>query len=179
MPYINQAGGSGLGAVVVSGAAAANKVLQASSATAASWVFPPGYEINYTQITSNANITDTSEATATALISPGAITFDGGPVLLHFFGWVAPPTFSASSSVILSLFEGATQITRLAFFHADVTSPQNTLTVSAFYRFTPTAASHTYKITGVVDNTTGTPAIIAGSGGTGGNPPAFVRFTKV
>jgi hypothetical protein len=158
---------------------AAGTVLgQASSLPA--WVYPPGFEINYTQITSSASITDTSEATATALISPGAITFDGGIVLVEFFTvLLACPTAAATNTSTVTLFEGSTQITRLATAKGIVTGAVNTPTVLAHYRFTPSSGSHTYKVCGFATSTTGTPAITAGAGGTGANPPAYVRFTKV
>lgn len=144
------------------------------------WQYPPGYEIGYTQITATANITDTAEATATALISPGALTFDGGLVLLEFFcSSVICPTQAVTNTTIITLFEGATEITRLANIRSDTTATTNRVPVCAKYRFTPTAASHTYKLCAFVTSTTGTPGLDAGSGGTNGNAPAFVRFTKV
>lgn len=178
MPFVNQPGNI-LSGVAVSGTAASGKVPVASSASAATWSFPPGFEINYTQITSNANVTDTAEATATALISPGAITFDGTAVLVSFFcGSVLLDTAAVGDQLVISLFEGATQITRLAVLNSLVTT-QHREPVFAQFRFTPTAASHTYIITAFTTSTTGTPTLAAGSGGTNGFPPAYVRFTKV
>lgn len=141
-----------------------------------------GSEINYTQITTTANVTDTSEATATALISPGAITFDGQPVLVQTFVTMILGTATNTTDLItVSLFEGATQITRLGVFtFQDLASSQQfQLSLTFLYRFTPTAGSHTYKVTAFTNSTTGTPRILAGSGGTAGYPPSFVRFTKV
>src|SRR5512146_13467 len=158
------------------------QVLTANSAatTGNDWEYPPGYEINYTEITSPANITDTSEATGTALISPGAVTFDGGPVLVSFFTMgILADTAAASDFATVTLFEGSTEITRLAQTQTLVTTATHSQTVTAHYRFTPSAGSHTYKVCGFVPSTTGTPRISAGAGGTNGNPPAFIRFTKV
>ena len=138
-----------------------------------------GTEINYTQITAPVNITDTAENTATALISPGAITFDGGPVMVEFFAVVQSDTNALGDNVIISLFEGATQITRLAVQRAEIITSADLHTMVGRYRFTPTAGSHTYKLTAFVPNTGGTPQLVAGNGGTNGNPPAFIRFTKV
>lgn len=138
-----------------------------------------GFEIGYTQITSNANITDTSEATATALITSAALTFDGAPVICEFFSArVQTDSNAIGDTTTITLFEGATQITRLAV--VDTTAAQlNVETVCARYRFTPTAAVHTYKVCAFVPSTTGTPSIGAGAGGTGALPPAYLRFTKV
>lgn len=138
-----------------------------------------GTEISYTQITSPAAITDTSEATATALISPGSITFDGSPVVCEFFGDVAADTGAASDLLIITLFEGSTQITRLGWLRTVVTAAASVGTMCCRYRFTPTAGAHTYKLCGFVASTSGSPQILAGSGGTAGHPPAYVRFTKV
>ena len=174
--WVSPAAGSGL----PGGGATSQVVGYGGSPGTGVWVYPPGFEIAYAQITTNANITDTNEATATSLISPGAVTFDGGPVLLTvFLPEVLAPTGAASNTVTFTLFEGSTEITRLGVLRALVVTTQNVEIVTMHYRFTPTAASHTYKLCAVVPNTTGTPAIVAGSGGTGGAPPAFMRFTKV
>jgi hypothetical protein len=136
----------------------------------------PGFTINYTQVTAGGNLTDTSEATATALISPGAVTFDGSQVLVTVF--VPMVTSPTAGNTTFTLFEGATQITRLGQLLAGSTvidgAPFN-----CQYQFTPTAGSHTYKVCCFVTSTTGTPAFSAGSGGTNGYPPAFIRFSKV
>lgn len=166
--------------VSVSGAAASGQVPVASSSSAGVWKYPPGFEINYTAITSNANVTDTSEDTATALISPGAITFDGSAVMVEFFcPAVLTDTAAAGDTVTVTLFEGATQITRLTQVKTVVTAAPDVVPVYARYRFTPSAASHTYIVCAFATSTTGTPKLQAGSGGTGGFPPAFIRFTKV
>lgn len=179
MPIVTVDGPVAVSGVVTTGTAAAGQVPVASSASAGAWAYPPGFEINYTQITSNANVTDTSEATATALISPAAITFDGTAVLVEFFcASVLTDTAAAGDQLIISLFEGSTQITRLAVLNSLVTS-QHREPVVGRYRFTPTAAAHTYKVTAFTTSTTGTPTLAAGSGGTAGMPPAFIRFTKV
>lgn len=183
MPSINQPASGGLGAVTLSGAAAAGKVVGASSASAASWVIPPGFEISYTQITSPANVTDTSEATATALISPGAITFDGAAVMVELYvpAVFTPTATSTNDIVTICLFEGATEITQLALIALanGTTAFQMFAPVTARYRFTPTAAAHTYKVTAFTNSVTGTPRLYCGAGGTGNPPPAFIRFTKV
>lgn len=149
---------------------------QVIGGTTPGYVYPPGFEINYTQITASVNITDTSESTATALISPGAITFDGTPVVAEFFtpDLVSP---SVAGFVVVSLFEGATQIGR--FCELSAGSTQANVPVLARFRFTPTAAAHTYKLTANANSVTGTPLIAAGSGGTAGFMPAYLRFTKV
>jgi hypothetical protein len=138
-----------------------------------------GTEWAYSQITAPVNVTSTNEASGTVILSPPAFTPDGGPVLVEFFcPYVNVPTAAIGNSVAVCLFEGSTQITRLAYTSDLNTSQQQVAALNAKYRFTPTAAAHTYTVTAFVPNTTGTPQIGAGGGGTGGYPPAFVRFTK-
>ncbi len=151
-----------------------------SVASAAAAVFPPGYEIGYTEITSSVNVASTTEASGTTIISPGALVFDGAPVLCHFFTpGLAWDTATQGDLLIVSLFEGGTQISRIALANTSITSVQAYLTVSGFLRFTPSAASHTYTITAFSTSGTGTPKVLAAAKGTGIYCPAFVRFTKV
>jgi len=134
-----------------------------------------GGEIGYTQITSPVNITSTTEASGTTILSPGALTFDGNPVIVEFFADVTIPN-GTNVSVRVCLFEGSTEITRLATIFLG--SGQMIVPCSTKYRFTPSAGSHTYTVTAFASSTSGTPAVGAGAGGTAGEPPAFVRFTK-
>lgn len=139
-----------------------------------------GHEFGYTQITSTVNVVSTTESSGTTIISPGAITFDGSPVICEFFGHLVSPN-TTSASLWICLFESSTQITRLGAIFVGSSSGNNQVESGLLfrYRFTPTAASHTYTITAFASSTTGTPKVEAGSGGTNGIPPAFVRFIKV
>lgn len=182
MPYVNQpAGSAAVSGVTVSGTAAAGDVPVATSSSAGSWAFPPGHEINYTAITAPVSVTDTSEATATALISPGAITFDGTAVLVEVFAPIQTPSAtSATDFVVVTLFEGATQITRFGTLALGVLTSGQQLQapIHSVFRFTPSAAAHTYKVCAFTNSVTGNPQILCGAGGTNGAPPAFVRFIK-
>jgi len=86
---------------------------------------------------------------------------------------------AAAATVTVCLFEASTQITRLAVFGLPSATLQAIFNSYARYRFTPTAGSHTYTVTAFANVTTGSPAVGAGSGGTNGYAPAFVRFTQV
>lgn len=138
-----------------------------------------GYEIGYAQVTANVNITDTAEATGTALITCGPFTYDGAPVMAEFFAPAVLPPNVISDAVIFSIFEGSTQLGRIAAFQNQVSGTSEANNVTGRYRFTPSAGSHTYLLCAFVAVTTGTPKIFAGSGGVGGYLPAFLRFTKV
>jgi hypothetical protein len=56
---------------------------------------------------------------------------------------------------------------------------QEQLCSNYFYRFTPSAGSHTYSFGATASSTTGTPQIGAGAGGGAVQAPAFLRILKV
>ena len=180
MPIISGGGSGGLPGVTVSGAAATSKALIATSSSAASWAYPPGFEIGYAQITATVSITDTSEATATALISSGALTFDGAAVYAEVYSAaVSSPSNAVGSTTWLTLFEGSTELCRLVQISCLVTGTSAVTQVASRFKLTPTAGSHTYKVCGFVGSVTGNPLLVAGAGGTGAIAPAFLRFVKV
>jgi len=138
-----------------------------------------GFEIGYDQITAPVNVASTTEATGTTIISCAAHTFDGAPVLLTvYFPYIENGT-AAAADVTVCLFEGATQLGRLGIFGPASGTLQEVCAFCAQYRFTPSAASHTYTITAFANTTTGTPQIGADVTGTGHYMPGFARFTKV
>lgn len=136
----------------------------------------PGTELGYDQITANVTVSATAEATGTLILTCAAHTFDGQPVIMEFF----TPYFyiNNTNTLIVNLFEGSTNLGRIASKQTNTGSGGgNADALLAHFRFTPTAGSHTYKITAFVNGNSGT--IGAGAGGTGVLVPAFVRFTKV
>lgn len=143
-------------------------------------VYATGQEIGYAQITSSANITDTSESTATPLISSGPLWFDGTPVIAEFFAQqVATDTAGTGDVVNVTLFEGLTEIGRLGTIKTIATAARSLNQMLCRYRFTPTTGYHAYAICAFATSTTGTPVITAGAGGTAAPVPAYLRFTKV
>lgn len=137
-----------------------------------------GSEVGYDQITNSVSIASTTEATGTTLITCGAHTFDGAAVFVDLFGYLQ--LSSVATGHTISLFEGATQIARLFELFIAAATNSDIFCVRAGFRFTPTAASHTYTITAFTNNSTGTQATFSGgAGGTGTLSPAYVRFTKV
>jgi hypothetical protein len=178
VPYINQAGGGGgLSGVTITGAAVSGDVPVASGATAGTWAFPPGHEFGYDQITAPVNIVSTTEATGTAIISCAAHTFDGAPVLAQFYTPELITGNLAGIVIAISLFEGATQIARLVV-QVTAAATISGFPADGYFRFTPTAASHTYTVTAFASNTGGGPAVGAEAAGTNNKVPAFMRFTK-
>ncbi len=145
---------------------------------AASATSGPGSEVGYDEITSNVNVASTTEASPTTIITCAAHTFDGSPVICEFYTPRIVTPSSASSFVIVSLWESTTQIGRLLLA---LTPAAANMQVGGTWqrRFTPSAGSHTYLIRAHASTTAGTPSINAGAGGTATDFPAFVRFTKV
>lgn len=178
MPIISGGtGGGAISGVVVTGTATAGQVPVASSAIAGTWANPPGFEFGYDQITSTVNITGTAENAATTVITCAAHTFDGGAVIATFCGVLKSPGQAAGDFILVGLFESTTIISRLAIMDTSVAVPF-TATITGSFRFTPTAASHSYTVQSWITDTVGTPAVVAGVGGSGVNSPAYVRFTK-
>ncbi len=143
-----------------------------------------GTEIGYDQITSNVSVTSTSESSGTTIITCSAYTFDGAAVIAEFFSpqVILPQATAAFVFLIVSLWESTTQIGRIAVLadnEGTGTLAAVASTLRSAYRFTPSAGSHTYVVKAHVSGTVGTPAVNAGSGGTGAIVPAFMRFTKV
>lgn len=136
----------------------------------------PGYEIGYDQITSPVAVTSGTEATGTTILTATAHTFDGAPVMVEFF---SPATYADSTTLTISLFEGATQIARLGRVQQDPTDgPDFSRAFVGRLRFTPSAGAHTYKVTGHRAGAEDC-GVAAGAGGAATDPPAFLRFTKV
>lgn len=185
MPIIISGGGGGSGkvsGVTVSGTAAAGQVPVASSPSAGAWAYPPGYQWDFKAATASVNIVGTSEASPTTLITGNGATFDGQPVLVTFYApAIATSAGAASDQVQISVWEGVAQLGRMAISRS-VVATAGSQVVQAFvghYIFTPTAAAHTYFITGNAPDTTGTPQMLAGAAGTATLVNAFMRITKI
>lgn len=172
----------GIGSVTISAIAdpGAGFVIGSSGGQAAA-VHPPGFEIGYDQITASVVIASTAEATGTVIIPGTAHTFDGATVMAEFWTPIVVGDQGAvGDRVVVSLFEGATQIGRFFVLRVEAITAAPTFPgPSGRLRFAPTAGPHTYSVTAFADSLTGTPAVSAGAGGTSVSLPAFLRFTKV
>lgn len=123
-------------------------------------------EIAYGQRTSDVNVTATSAAAATDLgITTGAATYDGTAVVVQFS---AAAVDRGTSSINIALYDGAS----LVVDRICQTNSANAIALNGFYRFTPSAGSHTYLVKGWVDGGTGT--VYAGTT----RVPAFCRVTR-
>ncbi len=151
---------------------------QVLGGTGPSYALPPGYEYSYNQITANVNITGTTEGAATTIITCSTVTFDGTPVVLSVYSPQIAFSTTSSSFVVINVWEGASHLGDLATARS-VSTTQQSFGFFAQFRFTPSAASHTYVIKAYATSTTGTPSFGAGTGGAGANLPAFARIQKV
>ncbi len=134
-----------------------------------------GTEIGYDQITSPVTVSSATEASGTTVITCAAHTFDGSPVMAHFFSpEVAPGT---GDLIVVCLFESTTEIGRIADVRAGSGVAAQQQVVNGWLRFTPSAGSHTYLVKAIRGGANG--VVSAGAGGTGAEVPAFIRFTKV
>lgn len=136
-----------------------------------------GHEYAYTEFTSNASITATTEGTADTVVTASAVTFDGSTVaMVQFFAPQVKPPSAATAAVVLWLYQDGSSIGALGTVE---TPAANVLEVPVWVarRLTPASGSRTYSIRASVGSGTGT--VVAGAGGAGANVPGFIRITKV
>lgn len=156
--------------------------LKAGAATLV-YALPPGHEYNYTEFTSPVTISATSEATANTIVAASAgIAFDGStPILVQLFAPFLTGSSTNGDNCILTIYDdtggGAASIGKPGQW----TNPAGAASerwgsVSSWYRFTPSAATHTlswraYRVTANF-------VFGAGAGGIGNSMPGFIRITK-
>jgi hypothetical protein len=168
---------SGNAAVTRLGVGATGQVL-GIVAGVLTWVYPPGYEIGYDQITSTINVASTTEGTPTAIIAGTAHTYENVGYHFEFFcpELIAPST--TGGTVTILLMQDGASIGRIAVGLNDITGGQTGWPTVGWRKFTPSAASHTFGVSAFCSATTGTPAVTAGAAGSGIVVPAFLRVTK-
>lgn len=144
---------------------------QGASASASANASP---EISYSEKVSAFTTTAVTEGTAVAVVDSVAATYDGSPVLVHFY---SPAVYHsvALAEVIFTLWEGASVKGIIGRVVSDAASDGDA--ASLWYRFTPSAASHTYTIK-AHGNVAGTCTVQAGAGGSGTFFQMFLRVTK-
>lgn len=140
------------------------------------WQLPPGHELDYVQITSNQNITATSEGASDTVLTGTSQAYDGTAVELEFFCPRVTLNAAATNGMIILLYDGGTVVGRLATIIATA-SVGHTIPVIGKRRFTPTAATHQY-IVKAYNLAAGTGTIVAGAGGTGVEFASYLRITK-
>src|SRR5439155_7616950 len=146
--------------------------------TTPGYLYPPGFEIAYDQITSGVNVVATAEGTPTAIIAGTAHTYENVPYVAEFFSASVTDSSAAAGTLTVLLIADGSSIGRIAVSDSVTVSTQIIQAITGKLRFTPTAAAHTYSVSAFASSTTGTPAVGAGAGGSGVLVPAFLRITK-
>lgn len=148
--------------------------------TTPAYVFPPGYEYDYVEITSSVNVTATTEGTATTVITGSSVAYDGSTVVyVEFYApFINPDSGAQDRAIIIVLYDGASSIGKLTVTQIVTASHQSYIGgILGARRLTPSNASHTYSIRAFV--TAGTGIVNVGAGGNGNYMPGFIRVRKV
>lgn len=137
-----------------------------------------GAELLYSQITANIAMNSNTAATAIAVINPGNVTYDGTPILIHFF----TPTVqinapNANNQILINLWDANTDLGYMVTVMNPVVTGYISTPVSCHRRLTPTPGLHNYNIRAWASPTIAG-LIAAGTGAANGYPPAFLRITK-
>lgn len=153
--------------------------LKSAGAADPTWSFPPGYELDYVEKTTNTSITATTEGTANTIITSSSITFDGAPVNMEFYtDGLTPAAVSTADITVVLRDDTAGTVLGVIAYHESQAATASYVPVLVRRRFTPAAGARVYSIRASVSTGTGT--VLGGAGGTGGtNMPAYLRFTKV
>lgn len=128
-------------------------------------------DLDYVQITGDVSVTATTSAGANTIVTGTSQAYDGTPIWVEF---VTAGLVTGTTSIILVLYDGATQLGRIA----NVTSGAGYyIPAHTRVKITPSVATHQYIIKGYVDGGSG--GVVAGSGASGTNYPSFIRVSKV
>ncbi len=142
-------------------------------------ILPADDELDYVETTSDTNITATTEAGATTVVSGSAITYDGStPVIIEFFSASVEIPATASASIVFCLYDGSSSIGLIDQFRHQNSASLSRRSVVGRRRLTPSAASHTYSIRAFMSSAI-TGIVYGGSGGSGNYVPAYIRITRV
>lgn len=138
--------------------------------------YPPGYEFDYVEITSNVSITG-NDGSPDTLITGNSVTLDGGTVLIEIYTPVAIPQATANAAMRVWVYVDGTQAGK-----AELLTPVTTQAMRAPLLFRKritglSAGSHQFIAKG--STTSGTATFGAGAGTTTAFLPAFIRVTKV
>lgn len=134
-----------------------------------SWSRPPGYKLDYAQITAQVGpIGATTEGTAVAVVTGNSVAYDGSQVKVEFW---CPGITSGAGSVTFVVLRDTTVVGHFAAMPGSASGA-----VSGVVFDTPSAANHIYKVSCYVN--VNNCWVEAGAGGSGNFLPAFLRVTK-
>jgi hypothetical protein len=132
-------------------------------------------QVNYTEFTSNVNVTATTVGTANQIVSSGAHTYEAVP---HRISFQCSAVQSIGADVRLILRDSTTVLGTLTILNSGASSTPIFLQRIV----TPTAASHTYNVAAWL-SAADTVAFVAGTGGTAGDGttflPGFIEIVRI
>lgn len=153
---------------------AAGTVPTAGASTLA-YAYPPGYEFNYVETTTEVTLTGTSEGTANTVVASGSVAYDGSTIII--VEYFCPRSYSQDSSGnVFLLYEDSTVLGRLGLTIA-ATAASFDVPVLTRRRVTPSSGSHTYTMKAY--STAADGVLYHGSGGSSAQLPGYIRITKV
>ena len=161
-------------------AGAAGTVLR-SAGTGASetFAYPPAYEFDYVQKTSNTTISASSEGTANTIVTGASVIYDGATtVMVKFFTPQIQLPSTTGATLLIGIWDNGTVLGYLTAPTAINASNDVYGGFEGEARFTPTNAAHQYSIRAYI--TAGASGLISGgAGGAGTFFPCFMRVVKV
>ena len=132
-----------------------------------------GFEVARQTLITNVNVTATVEASANTIVSLPAKTYLATPHLIEVF-FCRLDAGAGSAHMQILLFDGSTSLGWLTSVAGGTQQPG----FKAEHLLTPTGASHTYSVRGVL-SAAGTGIVRAGSGGAGAYLPGFIRISRL
>jgi hypothetical protein len=133
-----------------------------------------GAELAYQQITAAVTVTVVAASAAVQVVSAGAVTFDGSPVIVDFYAPALSTGATGAPFLVVSLWADGVDIGRIVTLSGAVN-----MNIPAFARrkLTPAAGSHTYTVRAYATVSNG--FVQAGTGTTPDSfSPAFIRITR-
>jgi hypothetical protein len=135
----------------------------------------PGYELAHVTFSASVTANNVAEASATEIVSAGALEFDGfTAVLLQFYC----PALALGGALTggINLWDGSTDLGRM-FDGTVVSTTATNYPVSLTRRLTPSAGSHTFSAR-IWTTTASNFVAVAGTGGAGAALPGHIRIVR-
>jgi hypothetical protein len=131
------------------------------------------HELAYQEFASSVLMnTAVLENAPTDVVSAGAVTYSGFPIIVEFY---CPGSTGGTTTGGLNLWEDSTDKGRLT--HTSVSNGSAMLTISVQRRYTPASGSKTLKVRGW-NTGANTWTALAGAGGVGTAMPGYIRVLE-
>lgn len=142
--------------------------------------YMPGVEVDRVTGTSNVNVTGTSSAAATTVLTGNAVTYNGSTTVdVHYFCPSAITPAASPGWITICLFESTTNLGNIAVVFTTLNTASGRFPIAGKFRLTPTAASHTYLIKAYRDGGASTATLSGGAGGSDTLVPMEMRIVVV